>query len=55
LKGSYHADGSGAANRGTGAQQKAISVSLVPVQLRGRRLPTEPIRISNATLELDKA
>jgi hypothetical protein len=34
---------------------RPISVSLVPVQLRGRRLPTEPIRITNATLELDES
>jgi hypothetical protein len=35
--------------------KKPISVSLVPVQLRGRKLPTEPIRLSNATLELDES
>ena len=35
--------------------KRPISVSLVPVQLRGRKLPTAPIRISNATLELDES
>ncbi len=34
--------------------KRPISVSFIPVQLRDRRLPTEPIRIMNATLELDE-
>jgi hypothetical protein len=34
--------------------KRPIAVSLVPVQLRDRKLPTEPIRVSNATLELDE-
>jgi hypothetical protein len=33
---------------------KPISVSLVPVQLRDRKLPAETIQLSDATLVLDE-